>query len=100
MRSTNAYAQGFHMKYSRPGPTQPETEKIRDRMGGGRSPNAATLPGSEPSAPVIGSGLTNEQQAIADANRLARAANVAAHTAKGTPVKGTPVVPPAPTGAK
>jgi hypothetical protein len=71
------------MQYSRPGPTQRDTDKIRERLSGAVQPNAATgaLPGSEPSRPP----LNLEQARIAEANRAARAANVAAHAAKSGP---------------
>lgn len=63
------------MKYSRPGPTQRDLTKIRDRMGGARSPNAATqpLPGSTPSRELVNAtALTPEQEAVAAANRKTR----------------------------
>lgn len=63
------------MKYSRPGPTQHDLTKARDRMGGSIGPNAATqpLPGSAPSRELMKTGaLTAEQEAIAVANRERR----------------------------
>lgn len=63
------------MKYSRPGPTQHDLTKIRDRVGGTRGPNIATqpLPGSAPSRELVNAkALTPEQEAVAAANRKNR----------------------------
>lgn len=71
------------MVYSRPGGmTEHERAKIRRRLGGGTVPNAsgaraeapAILAGSEPSRELIPPKLTPEEEAIAEANRQARAA--------------------------
>lgn len=72
------------MVYSRSGGmTQHELAKIRRRLGGGSTPNAsgarqqeapAILAGSEPSRELVKPKLTPEEEKIAEANRLARAA--------------------------
>ncbi len=70
------------MTYSRPGGmTEHEKAKIRRRLGGGQLPNAsgargeapAILAGSTPSRELVQPKLTPEEEAIAEANRLARA---------------------------
>jgi hypothetical protein len=64
------------VKYSRPGPTQADLTKTRDRMGGSKGPNVATqpLPGSAPSKELTQTGaLTAEQEALATRNRVIRA---------------------------
>lgn len=70
------------MVYNRPGGmTEHERAKIRRRLGGGSVPNAsgargeapAILAGSEPSRELVKPKLTPEEEAIAAANRAARA---------------------------
>jgi hypothetical protein len=62
------------MKHSRAVMPAKDLEKIRFRMAGGKQQNAATqytLPSSEPSKAPKAPDLTPEEQAIADANRVA-----------------------------
>lgn len=70
------------MVYNRPGGmTEHERAKIRRRLGGGSVPNAsgargeapAILAGSEPSRELVKPKLTPEEEAVAAANRAARA---------------------------